>query len=90
MRIIYTLGKKTVEVAVDGPCALKVYEVPAAYSDDKLFAAVWMPGDLEPIPACRHADAVLLAHVELVKGDGDAMKLVQMRLARGEVRYAAN
>jgi len=87
MRIIYKKGKKTAEVPLYGPCTLKIYKVPAAYSKDELFAALWSGGELEPLPACGHADAALLAHVSLTLGEDGALALTEHYVAEGEVRY---
>lgn len=87
MRILYTLGETAAEIPVYGPCTLKIYNVPDAYSEDGLFAALWNPGELEPMPACGHDDAVLLAHVDLAPGESGALALVTHYL-EGEVAYA--
>jgi len=87
MKIFYTRGKKKTEIPVYGPCTLKIYQVPAAYSKDELFAALWSPSELEPVPACGHAEAVLLAHVGLVVGESGSLALAEHHIAEGEVRY---
>jgi hypothetical protein len=87
MKIFYTRGNKKAEIPVYGPCTLKIYQVPAAYSKDELFAALWSPGELEPLPACGHAEAALLAHVSLALGESGTLALAEHHIAEGEVRY---
>jgi hypothetical protein len=87
MKIVFTRGSKSAEFPLYGPCTLKIYEVPEAYSDDGLYAALWSPGELEPMPACGQTEAELLAHVDLAPDDSGTLAL-RKHFEVGEVRYA--
>jgi hypothetical protein len=64
MQIKFKHKGKTLSVDVESPSEVKFYAVPASYSNDGYFFAVWAPGDLEPVPACAVEKATLLAHVK--------------------------
>lgn len=88
MKIVFTQGKKKIEIPLSGVSEVKLYGVPTAYSADGFFASVWMRGELEPVPACAVAESILLAHVELSRSDG-GLQLLE-HVCREGVSYAQN
>ncbi|MDR3362612.1 MAG: hypothetical protein LBO64_07220 [Desulfovibrio sp.] len=90
MKIVFTRNGKSAEIPLTGACTLKFYAVPEVYSSDGFFAAVWGPGELEPVPACPQADAELLAHLALAPGDEGGGLLLTKHYLRTGVTYAQN
>jgi|GEM_PF-1612468 len=88
MQLDFTHGDKTVPVPYGGAFGgfIKLYEVPATYSDDCYYAAVWQQGELEAVPACEIGIETLLAYVA-IDLDGAGLKARTIYLAK-EVAYA--
>lgn len=84
MNITLTYEKKSLSCDLEDRERLRLYSVPTEYSDDGLYLAAWKSGELEPVPACRCTEAVLLADLEC-NAEGDA--LIEHMLAKG-VTYA--
>lgn len=87
MFITFTHKKKKGEIPLSDPSEVKYYAVPASYSDDGYFAAVWSGQDLEPVPACAAAEAVLLAHIKAHQQEDGSFVLQELFCAEG-VKYA--
>ena len=88
MVITVKYKKKTLplEYALQGAGNVKLYEVPAAYSDDGFCACVWGYNDMEPVPGCAVDDTVLLAHFK-IHDESAAVRVAAAFLAKG-VSYA--
>ncbi|CAK7028277.1 MAG: hypothetical protein DELT_02670 [Desulfovibrio sp.] len=89
MIITFTQNKKKGAITVSGACEAKYYAVPADYSDDGYYAAVWLSQDLEPVPACAVESTELLAHVRVLAGDDGEYTLQEVFCKEG-VKYAAS
>lgn len=89
MKITFTHKKKKTEMTVSGPSEVKFYAVPAAYSDDGYYLAIWSPGEYEPVPACAVDSQELLAHLAFEKNDQDELAVRAIARAEG-VSYAEN
>lgn len=68
MDILISYDKADIEVDVVSGGRLALYTVPANYSADGLFLAVWGAGELEPVPAC--SDAAPLLRLAVVDTEG--------------------
>lgn len=86
MTITITHGKKQVALEMPEGGQLKLYQVPAAYSEDRYFAAAWGRTELEPLPGCAQGEATLLAH--LSGGQGSMEPALQAIYLKKGVSYA--
>ncbi|MBQ9452493.1 MAG: hypothetical protein IJU65_04265 [Desulfovibrio sp.] len=62
-----TFKKAKVTVDCQSGDRVKLYTVPAAYSEDELYLAHWRYGQVEPMPACAGREAELLADLTIVQ-----------------------
>jgi len=87
MDITFTHKKKKLPVSINVPGNVALYTVPAGYSEDGYYAAAWLPGELEPVPACASGAAALLASLATVKDADGTERVLETWLAKG-VTYA--
>jgi hypothetical protein len=80
---------KNLVIDAESPSEVKLYAVPDAYSNDGYFAAVWTPGDLEPVPACAAEKTTLLAHVRVTRQESGSATAQTIYCKQG-VTYAAH
>lgn len=87
MDITFTYKRKKVQLSIDVPGSASLYAVPASYSDDGFYVGTWLPGELEPVPACASGAAALLASLAAVKDADGTERLLETHVAKG-VTYA--
>lgn len=87
MKITFSYGRKKVACELAAGQRLRLYSVPADYSEDGFYAATWERERLEPVPACDATRTKLLADLECGAAGDDEETLHERYLAEG-VRYA--
>lgn len=88
MKISLSYARKKTKCELSEGERLRLYAVPAEYSEDGLYLAVWQRTRYEPVPACDAAQTTLLADLECGLAGADAAPvLLEHYLVKG-VKYA--
>ncbi len=87
MNLTISYAEKSFTASLGAGDTLALYAVPADYSEDGLYQALWAQGELEPLPACDGVGFLLKLSLESSQGGLETLR--EIHKAEG-VTYAEN